>query len=126
MNATVKDMMAAANAAVPRITPLEAREMMEKGNTVVIDVRDAPEVEKTGRIAGALHISRGMLEFRADADTPYHDPGLTKDRTVIVYCASGGRAALSCKVLKDMGYGQVYNMGGIGDWIASGGAVEPK
>ena len=126
MNATVKDMMAAANAAVPRITPLEAREMMEKGNTVVIDVRDAPEVEKTGRIAGAVHISRGMLEFRADADTPYHDSNFTKDRTVIVYCASGGRAALSGKVLKDMGYGHVYNMGGIGDWIASGGAVEPK
>ena len=124
MNATVKDMMAAANAAVPRITPLEAREMMEKGNTVVIDVRDAHEVEKTGRIAGAIHISRGMLEFRADPETPYHDPNLAKDRTVILYCASGGRAALSCKLLKDMGYIQVYNMGGIGDWIASGGGVE--
>jgi rhodanese-related sulfurtransferase len=125
MSANVKDMMAAANAAVPRITPLEAREMMEKGNTIVIDVRDAPEVQKTGRVAGALHISRGMLEFRADAETPYHDPNLTKDKTVIVYCASGGRAALSGKVLKEMGYGQVYNMGGIADWIASGGVTEP-
>ena len=125
MNANVKDMMAAANAAVPRITPLEAREMMDKGNTIVIDVRDAPEVQKTGRVAGALHISRGMLEFRADAETLYHDPNLTKDKTVIVYCASGGRAALSGKLLKDMGYGQVYNMGGIADWIASGGATEP-
>lgn len=126
MNATVKDMMAAANAAVPRITPLEAREMMEKGNTVVIDVRDAPEVEKTGRVAGALHISRGMLEFRADPETPSHDPHLARDRTVILYCGTGGRAALGGKLLKDMGYGHVYNMGGIADWIASGGAVELK
>ena len=66
MPTSVKQMMEAANAAVPRVTPAQAREMIAKGNTVVIDVRDAPEVEKSGKIAGAVHISRGMLEFRAD------------------------------------------------------------
>jgi rhodanese-related sulfurtransferase len=124
MSASVKQMIEAANAAVPRVTPAEARALVAKGNAVVIDVRDAPEVEKTGKIQGALHISRGMLEFRADADTPYHDKNLTKDKTVILYCASGGRAALGGKVLKDMGYAQVFNLGAFKDWAESGGAVD--
>ena len=124
MPANVKEMMEAANAAVPKITPAQAKEIMAKGNAVVIDVRDAPEVEKTGKIKGALNISRGMLEFRADETTPYHDEALAKDKAVIVYCASGGRAALSGKVLKDMGYKEVYNLGGIKDWADSGGAID--
>ena len=66
MATSLKQMMEAANAAVPKITPDEAREMMAKGNTLVVDVRDAPEVEKSGKIAGAVNVSRGMLEFRAD------------------------------------------------------------
>src|SRR6185437_12982858 len=104
MATSVKQMMEAANAAVPRITPAEARDMIAKGNTLVVDVRDAPEVDKSGKAAGAVHVSRGMLEFRADPESPYHDKNFAKDKTVIVYCASGGRSALSGKVLKDMGY----------------------
>ena len=61
MPTSVKQMMEAANAMVPRITAAQAREMMAKGNTLVIDVRDAPEVEKSGKVAGAVHVSRGML-----------------------------------------------------------------
>jgi rhodanese-related sulfurtransferase len=124
MATNVKEMVAAAKAAVPQITPAEARAMMAKGNTLVIDVRDAPEVEKDGKIAGALHISRGMLEFRADPETPYHDKSFTKDKTMILYCASGGRSALGGKELKDMGYPQVYNLGAFKDWVASGGGVD--
>jgi rhodanese-related sulfurtransferase len=124
MVTSVKQMMEAANAAVPRITPQQAREMIAKGDTLVVDVRDAPEVEMSGRAAGAVHVSRGMLEFRADPESPYHDKNFAKDKTVIVYCGSGGRAALSGKVLKDMGYERVYNLGGFKDWADSGGAVE--
>ena len=124
MVTTVKQLLEAANAAVPRITPAEAREMMAKGNTLVLDVRDAPELAQSGKVAGALHISRGMLEFRADPDSPYHDKNLSRDKTVIVYCASGGRSALSGKLLKDMGYLHVYNLGAFKDWAESGGAVE--
>ena len=65
-----------------------------------------------------------MLEFRADAETPYHDKNFTKDKTVILYCASGGRSALGGKVLKDMGYAQVYNLGAFKDWADSGGPVD--
>src|SRR3979409_2214732 len=110
MATSVKQIMEAANAAVPRITPQQAREMMAKGNALVVDVRDGPEVEKSGKIAGAVHVSRGMLEFRADPETPYHDKNFDKGKTMILYCASGGRSALSGKVLKDMGYAHVYNL----------------
>jgi rhodanese-related sulfurtransferase len=124
MATSLKQMMEAANAAVPKITPAQAREMIGKGNTLVVDVRDAPEVEKSGKIAGAVHVSRGMLEFRADPDSPYYDKNFAKDKTVILYCASGGRSALAAKLLKDMGYDQVYNAGAFKDWVESGGAIE--
>ena len=124
MATNVKQMMEAANAAVTRITLAQAREMIAEGNTLVVDVRDAPEVEKSGKVAGAVHVSRGMLEFRADPESPYHDKNFAKDKNVILYCASGGRSALAAKLLKDMGYAHVYNVGGFKDWADSGGAVE--
>ena len=124
MAANVKQMMEAANAAVERITPAKAKELMAKGDTLVIDVRDAPEVEKSGKVAGAVNVSRGMLEFRADPDLPSHDPNFTKDKTLILYCASGGRSALSGKLLKDMGYERVYNLGGFKDWVEFGGPID--
>jgi rhodanese-related sulfurtransferase len=124
MATSVKQMMEAANAAVPRVTPAQAKDMIAKGNTLVVDVRDAPEVEKSGKVAGAVHVSRGMLEFRADPESPYHDKNFDRNKTVILYCASGGRSALSGKVLKDMGYNQVYNLGAFKDWAESGNAVE--
>jgi rhodanese-related sulfurtransferase len=124
MPTTVKQLMEAANAAVPKITPDKARDLIAKGNTLIVDVRDAPEVEKSGKVAGAVNISRGMLEFRADPESPYHDKNFSKDKTMILYCASGGRSALSGKVLKDMGYDEVYNLGGFKDWAESGGAVD--
>ena len=124
MATSVKQMLEAANAAVPRITPAEAREMMAKGNTLVVDVRDGTEVAQSGKVAGAVHVARGLLEFRADPEYPAHDKSFAKDKTVILYCASGGRAALGGKLLKDMGYEKVFNLGGFKDWVESGGAVE--
>jgi rhodanese-related sulfurtransferase len=124
MTVTVKQLMEAANAAVPKVTPAQAREMIAKGNTLVLDVRDGLEVQASGKVAGAVNVSRGMLEFRADPESPYHDKSFAKDKTVIVYCASGGRSALSGKLLKDMGYAQVYNLGAFKDWAEGGGAVE--
>jgi len=124
MTTTLKEMMDAANAAVPRITPAQARDMIAQGNTLIVDVRDALEVEKSGKIARAVNVSRGLLEFCADPDSPSHDKSFAKNKNLIVYCGSGGRAALSGKVLKDMGYERVYNLGGFKDWAESGGEVE--
>jgi rhodanese-related sulfurtransferase len=124
MAKSVKDLVEAANAVVPRITAARARELIEAGDTVVVDVRDAPEVEQSGKVAGAVHIPRGMVEFRADPESPYFDEHFAKDKTVIVYCAGGGRAALSGQALKEMGYSEVYNLGGFKDWAEAGGAVD--
>jgi rhodanese-related sulfurtransferase len=124
MSTSVKQLMEAANAVVPKITPAQAQEMIAEGKALVLDVRDAPELEKSGKVAGAVHHSRGMLEFRADPESPFFDKNFAKEKTIIVYCASGGRAALAGKVLKDMGYGQVYNLGAFKDWAENGGAIE--
>jgi rhodanese-related sulfurtransferase len=124
MTTSVKTLLEAANAEVPRISSTEAKDLIAAGNTLVIDVRDAPEIEKSGKIAGAMHISRGMLEFRADPASPYHDKSFDEGKSIILYCASGGRSALSGKVLKDMGYPGVFNLGAFKDWAESGGAIE--
>jgi len=123
MPTTVKQMIEAANAAVPRVSAAEARELIAKG-ALVVDVRDAPEVEKSGKVEGAVHVSRGMLEFRADPGSPYHDKQFDPAKPVILYCASGGRSALAGKTLKDMGYTQVFNLGAYKDWAEAGGAIE--
>src|SRR5436309_1774216 len=90
MATNVKQMLEAANAAVPRITSAQAREMIAKGNTLVVDVRDPSEVQQSGKVAGAVNVSRGMLEFRADPESPYPDKNVAKNKSVIVY----GRAML--------------------------------
>lgn len=121
MATSLKQMLEAANAAVPKITSDQAADMIKNGNALVVDVRDAPEVAASGKIAGAVNVSRGMLEFRADPESPYHDKAFDKNKAVILYCASGGRSALAGKLLRDMGYEKVFNVGAFKDWS---GAVE--
>lgn len=123
MTLTVQDMLAAANAAVPRVDAAQAQRLIAEKGALLLDIRDAPELEKMGRAEGSHHIPRGMLEFRADPASPFHDPALQKDRPVVLHCASGGRAALAGKLLKDMGFAEVYNLGGFKDWKEGGGAV---
>lgn len=125
MSVSVKQLMATANDAVPKISADEARKLMSK-DALLVDVRDGTEVAKSGKLKGAVHVSRGMIEFRADPESPYHDPQFSKDRPVILYCASGGRSALAGKVLKDMGYTNVRNLGGFKDAADAGLEVEPS
>ncbi|WP_170332540.1 rhodanese-like domain-containing protein [Ruegeria arenilitoris] len=122
MPLTVKDMIEAANAVVERIDMGTAKELLGQGG-LLLDVRDAIEVQKSGRASGAHHIPRGVLEFSADETLQSHDPELRKDRPIVLYCAAGGRAALAGKLLKDMGYERVYNIGGLTDWVNGGGEV---
>ena len=124
MATNVKQQMEQANSMVPRISPAELGEMEKRTDVLVVDVRDAPEIEQSGKVAGAIHVSRGMLEFRADPDSPYHDRNFTKDKTIVVYCASGGRSALSGKTLKDLGFEHVYNLGAFKDWVEAGGKID--
>ena len=125
MPSSVKEMLAEANTAVPRLPPPEARALMTRDNALIVDVRDPSEVQASGKIKGAVNVSRGMLEFRADPESPYHNPAFQKDKTVLVYCASGGRSALVGKTLKDFGYGAVYNIGGFKELADAGLETEP-
>lgn len=125
MTVTVQQMLAAANAAVPRIAPAEAIELAAQPQVVLLDVRDAAEVAASGKAKGALTVSRGLLEFRADPASPLHEAALDRAKTIIVYCASGGRSALAGRTLRDMGYTDVRNLGGFRDWVEAGGEVEP-
>jgi rhodanese-related sulfurtransferase len=124
MATSVKELLAQANQAIPRISPEEAKKKLASGEALLLDVRDANELQAAGKLKGALHVSRGMLEFRADPESQYHNPEFRKDRTIILHCASGGRSALAGKTLKDMGYASVFNLGGYKDAVDGGMETE--
>ena len=124
MPTTAKSLVDAAHAVVPKISGQEAIDMVAKGDAVLIDIRDSAELAQTGKAEGAVHIPRGSLEFKADLSSPTAEKSLAFDKPVILHCASGGRAALAGKLLKEMGYEKVYNLGGFKDWAEAGGKVE--
>ncbi|MDC3234451.1 rhodanese-like domain-containing protein [Candidatus Puniceispirillum sp.] len=121
---TAKEYLADANAVVPRISSDDGIAKHDAGKSLFIDVRDSGDILKSGTIAGALRIPRGFLEFAADENLPYFNPNLSKDADIVLVCAAGGQAALAGKTLRDMGYKNVCNVGGIADWIAAGGKSE--
>ncbi len=121
---TVQAMLAEAEAAVPRIGVDEAKPLLGRSDVVFLDVREPGEVAASGKVAGALAVPRGLVEFRADPASPLHDAAFDRAKTVITYCASGGRAALVGKTLKDMGYANVRNLGGFKGWVDAGGETE--
>lgn len=124
MSTSIMDLVNKAKAVVPIITPDELRTLMDRDDILIVDVRDHPEVADSGKVQGALHVSRGMLEFRADETTPYFNEAFSKEKTVVLYCASGGRSALAGKALMDLGYSDVRNLGSFGDWVEAGGPID--
>jgi rhodanese-related sulfurtransferase len=121
---TVQAMLAEAEAAVPRISPDEAKGLLGRPDVLFLDVREPGEVAASGKVRGAVAVPRGLVEFRADPDSAMHDAAFDRAKTVVTYCASGGRAALVGKTLKDMGYANVRNLGGFKGWLDSGGEIE--
>jgi rhodanese-related sulfurtransferase len=116
-----RDLVAAANAEVGTISVDDAEALVGDPDVQFVDVREPAEWEK-GHVPGALHAVRGLLEFKADPSLEaYHDKRLDPAKQLVVYCASGGRSALSAKTLKDMGYPRVTNMlGGFTAWSQAG------
>lgn len=109
-----------AKASIENLTPDQVEAEMASGNVTLLDVRDAPELAN-GTIPGAVHASRGMLEFYADPSSPYHKPELNPDSRVILHCASGGRSALAAQTLREPGYNDVAHLdGGFKAWQAAG------
>lgn len=113
-----------ANAIVARIPGGDAIGAHGEPNAVFIDVRDSADIANSGTIAGALRIPRGMVEFVADAETPFFNEALTKDKNIYLVCGAGGMAALAGKTLKEMGFENVTNIGGFNEWKEANGPVE--
>ena len=124
MSTSIMDLVTKAKAVVPIIAPDELLTLMDRDDILIVDVRDHPEVADSGKVRGALHVTRGMLEFRADETTPYFNEAFSKEKTVVLYCASGGRSALAGQALMDLGYSDVRNLGSFGDWVEAGGPID--
>ena len=120
------DMVAEANAAVRTLGVEDAIAMHGRDDVVFIDLRDIRELAQTGRIAGARHVPRGMLEFWIDPQSPYHKAFFAEDKTFVFYCAAGWRSALAAKTAQDMGLQPVAHIaGGMGAWLAAKGPIDP-
>ncbi len=118
-----KQLLAAANADIDSMPVAMARDMLEDDDVVFLDVRETQEREQ-GFVPGSVHAPRGFLEFIADPEGPMHNPILADDKTLVVYCASGGRSALAAKTLQDMGFPKVCSLvGGLAAWKEAGGPV---
>ncbi len=123
---SVMAMVAEADAQVRKVEVDEALGMHGRGDVVFVDLRDIRELARTGRIAGARHVPRGMLEFWIDPESPYHKPFFAKDKTFVFYCAGAWRSALAAKTADDMGLSPVAHLGGgIQAWIDADGPVDP-
>ncbi|MDH4448063.1 MAG: rhodanese-like domain-containing protein [Acidovorax sp.] len=115
---TAHDLVAAAKARITEVAIDNAPSAVRAAD-VVIDVREADEYQ-TGHIPGAIHASRGMLEFRVSS-TPALSP---RDLKLVLYCKTSGRAALAAAALQDMGYLDVQSIaGGFDAWVAAGQPV---
>lgn len=124
---SAKDLVAQANLEVETLSADEALRRLGQADTVFVDVREGEEIAKTGRIAGAVHVPRGFLEFQADPASPTYKAELGGDKKLILYCGSGGRSALAAKTLKDMGLTSVAHVaGGFSALQQAGGALERR
>ena len=116
----VTEMITAARSHIQNLTVDEVAAELDDPAVVLVDVREAGEIAAEGAIPGAVAAPRGMLEFHADATSPYHLAALDPQRRVILYCKSGGRSALAAATLATMGYRNVAHLdGGITAWTAA-------
>ena len=126
MAAGFKQLVKSANAEIQTRSLDEAKSLAGDDNVQFIDVRDGHEVRQSGMLPGAVHASRGLLEFLIDAESPMHKDVFSSGKTLVFYCATGGRSALATKLAQDMGVTNVSHMaGGFKAWSESGSVVEP-
>lgn len=120
-----KALLDEANALVEAVTPHEAAAWIGDQGYQFVDLRDIRELKRTGRIAGAFHCPRGMLEFWIDPESPYHKEVFAAEKTFVFYCASGWRSALAARTAMEMGLAPVVHVkGGLTAWVEAGLNVE--
>jgi len=122
---SVEQIVAEAAKEIRALSVEEALAMHGRDDVQFIDVRDVRELAETGRIPGARHVPRGLLEFWIDPQSPYHKPFFAEEKTFVFYCAVDWRSALATKVAQDMGLAPVAHLGGgFRAWQDAGGPVE--
>jgi rhodanese-related sulfurtransferase len=118
-----KAMLAEANAVIETVSVPDLAYHLEDDETLLVDVRDQTERERDGAIPDSVHVSRGLLEFKADPESPLYEPALRPERHIILYCGTGGRSALAAKTLHDMGFSDVASLaGGYAAWRKAQGS----
>ena len=122
---TAAQLIAEARGRIEHLSPAAVVAELERGDVLLVDLREAEERAQHGSLPGAIHAPRGMLEFYADPTSAYHRFPFDHTRRTILYCASGGRSALAADLLQSLGYTQVAHLdGGLRAWREVGLAVE--
>ena len=117
----INELLNEANELVPRISFEDAKAILDDPNTIILDVREGQELRESGKIKGAIHVPRGLLEFVFRPEDYVEAPEKIR---ILVYCAAGARAALAAKTLMYIGYKDVFNLGGFKEWVENGGEIE--
>ncbi|MCW8844045.1 MAG: rhodanese-like domain-containing protein [Rhodobacteraceae bacterium] len=121
----VKTLIANAREAIETLPQETAQAMTDAGEALLVDIRDFRELERDGRIPGAFHAPRGMLEFWIDPESPYFKPALATEKKIILFCATAWRSALATRDLQNMGVENIAEMdGGFSQWKARGAPIE--
>ena len=121
---TLESLLKEANNEIKRLSFEESLSIINELNTIIIDVREESEVNNSGMIKNAIHIPRGLLEFTLVPNSPNNPVKIDDNTNILVYCAGGYRSALSAKTLKDLGFKNVYNLGGYSEWLDNGGDIQ--
>ena len=124
-NKTLESMLIEANKNVERLTYEETCNILKQSNTFIIDVREESEVANFGLIKNAIHIPRGLIEFKIELNSSNNPEGINNNSNLLFYCAGGFRSALAANTVKNLGFINVYNIGGFGEWVNNGGEIQP-
>ena len=120
-----KALVAEANAMIETLSVADAQALLGQDDVVLVDLRDPRELEREGKMPGAFHCPRGMLEFWIDPESPYHKPVFAQDKKFVFFCGGGWRSALAAKVAHEMGLKPVAHIdGGFAAWKKAGAPIE--
>ena len=121
---TLEALLEIANKEIKRLDFTESLNLIKKSESVIIDVREESEVLNQGLIKDAIHIPRGLIEFKLSPNSINNPANINADTTLLIYCAGGYRSALAAKTLLDLGFKNVFNLGGYQEWIDAGGDIQ--
>jgi len=121
----VDALVAAAEREIETLPVGDALALHGADDVVFVDLRDIRELDRDGRVPGAFHCPRGMLEFWIDPASKYHKPVFAQDKRFVFFCAAGQRSALAAQTAHRMGLAPVAHIGGgFGAWKAAGGPID--